>query len=82
MPWERFFERFEDICCAHGGRPHWAKAHHASPTQLAAMYPRFKDFVQLRDKVDPQGVFLNPYTKRHLKGMIGSLYDFGRFFEK
>lgn len=56
--------RFESILASHGGRPHWAKAHRALPDQLREMYPRFDDFLAVRKRVDPEGRFLNPFTRR------------------
>ncbi len=51
----------------HGGRPHWGKLHDLGAAQLALLYPRFQDFVQLRRELDPQGRFLNP----HLRQLFG-----------
>ena len=64
VPYSKLFARFESILESHGGRPHWAKAHRAGPDQLRKMYPRFDDFLELRKRVDPEGRFLNPYTRR------------------
>lgn len=50
-----------------GGRPHWGKLHsvdHASG--LRDMYPRFDDFLRVRERVDPNGVFLGAYARRLL----------------
>lgn len=51
----------------HGGRPHWGKLHDLGAAELAALYPRFKDFLALRQELDPQGRFLNP----HLRQLFG-----------
>jgi FAD-linked oxidoreductase len=48
----------------HGGRPHWGKLHDMAPAELAAAYPRWKDFHALRRELDPQGRLLNPYLRR------------------
>lgn len=43
------------------GRGHWGKLHLMDTEQLAATYPRFHDFVELRRSLDPDGVFLNDH---------------------
>ena len=48
----------------HGGRPHWGKLHDLGAAELAGLYPRFKDFQQLRRELDPQGRFLNPHLRQ------------------
>ncbi|HEX6755705.1 MAG TPA: D-arabinono-1,4-lactone oxidase [Mycobacteriales bacterium] len=48
------------------GRPHWGKRHPLSAAELAPRYPRFADAVALRDRLDPEGRFANPYTDRVL----------------
>jgi len=51
----------------HGGRPHWGKLHNLTARELAALYPRWNDFLALRQQMDPQGRMLNP----HLRSMFG-----------
>ncbi|MDM5176118.1 D-arabinono-1,4-lactone oxidase [Massilia sp. DJPM01] len=51
----------------HGGRPHWGKLHNFSSAELAALYPRWKDFQALRQQMDPHGRMLNP----HLRALFG-----------
>jgi len=50
----------------HGGRPHWGKLHDMSSTELAARYPRWRDFLAVRRELDPQGRMLTPYVARLL----------------
>jgi len=63
-----YFEAVEQICLAHGGRPHWGKLHTLSADQLRERYPRFDDFVALRDRLDPERRFGN----RHLERILGA----------
>lgn len=49
------------------GRPHWGKLHNFSSAELAALYPRWKDFQALRQQLDPRGRMLNP----HLRALFG-----------
>jgi FAD-linked oxidoreductase len=66
MPHEAFFGACEDVFGAAGGRPHWGKMHRLDAAALREIYPRFDDFVALRDQLDPTGVFANPYLNRVL----------------
>ncbi|PVY57761.1 FAD-linked oxidoreductase [Simplicispira sp. 125] len=46
------------------GRPHWGKLHDLGAAQLAALYPRWDDFLALRRELDPQGRFLNAHLRK------------------
>jgi L-gulono-1,4-lactone dehydrogenase len=59
-----YFDRAEEIMLAHGGRPHWGKLHTCGHDYLAESYPRFADFLAVREKTDPDRVFANNYTRR------------------
>ena len=50
----------------HDGRPHWGKMHTLDADRLRALYPRFDDFLAVRDRLDPARVFANPYLERVL----------------
>jgi FAD-linked oxidoreductase len=56
----------EAILRAHDGRPHWGKLHSRAADDLRPAYPRFDDFVAVRDRLDPDRVFANPYLERVL----------------
>ncbi|GAA5176305.1 D-arabinono-1,4-lactone oxidase [Pseudonocardia eucalypti] len=66
MPYRPFFDAMEDIFAAVEGRPHWGKMHRLGAEQLRTRYPRFDEFVALRDRLDPTGVFTNPYLDKVL----------------
>lgn len=59
-----YFEDAEEIMVAYDGRPHWGKLHTRDREYLASTYPRFDDFLAVREKADPQRVFGNDYTRR------------------
>lgn len=63
-----YFRAVEQIMRAYGGRPHWGKLHWLGAGDLAAVYPRFQDFADLRAELDPEGVFAN----RYLHHVLGS----------
>ncbi|WP_299773762.1 D-arabinono-1,4-lactone oxidase [uncultured Pseudoteredinibacter sp.] len=53
----------EPILRKYGGRPHWGKLNTLSGADLEKLYPRWNDFKALRQQLDPQDKFLNPYLK-------------------
>ncbi|MEJ2870007.1 D-arabinono-1,4-lactone oxidase [Actinomycetospora sp. OC33-EN08] len=60
------FARTAAVMRAHGGRPHWGTRHDFDAVDVAAAYPRFADFVRVRDDYDPDRVFANPALTRLL----------------
>ncbi|EST09688.1 D-arabinono-1,4-lactone oxidase [Kalmanozyma brasiliensis GHG001] len=69
--YRQLFAKFEMLMRHYSGRPHWAKAHSCSPTELSQLYPHWNDFLATRQRYDPDEVFVNPYVGRHLLGRIG-----------
>jgi L-gulonolactone oxidase len=66
--YETYFRAVEAIAKDVGGRPHWGKLHFRDAESLRETYPRFDEFVALRDKLDPRRVFGNDYLTRVLGG--------------
>ena len=66
MPAEPYFRAFEMVAEELGGRPHWGKLHYRDAASLRPAYPRFADFLAVRDRLDPDRVFANAYTERVL----------------
>lgn len=64
MPLEPYFSGAEAIFRNHGGRPHWGKLHTQTAETLKHLYPRWDDFQRVREQLDPEGRFLNPYLRR------------------
>jgi FAD/FMN-containing dehydrogenase len=64
MEYQPFFRDVEDILRGYDARPHWGKIHHRNSEELAGLYPRFSDFLSMRDRLDPNRVFQNDYTKQ------------------
>ena len=46
-----------------GGRPHWGKISSLSLERCNEIYPQFENFRRLRKENDPEGIFLNKWTK-------------------
>ncbi|GAA3759975.1 D-arabinono-1,4-lactone oxidase [Plantactinospora mayteni] len=66
MPAEPYFRAFERIATELGGRPHWGKLHYRDAESLRPAYPRFDDFLAVRDRLDPDRIFANSYTAQVL----------------
>jgi FAD-linked oxidoreductase len=66
MPYRQYFDAFEKIAGAVGGRPHWGKLHCLTAETLRDRYPHFEDFRRVRAETDPTAKFTNPYLDRVL----------------
>jgi L-gulonolactone oxidase len=64
--YDPYFRAVEAELRAMGGRPHWGKMHWRSRDDLRPVYPAYDDFVEVRDRVDPDRVFTNDYLDRVL----------------
>ncbi|MEU4559248.1 D-arabinono-1,4-lactone oxidase [Actinoplanes sp. NPDC023936] len=64
--YEPYFKAVESLCEPLGGRPHWGKLHYRTAANLRPAYPKFDDFVAVRDRLDPARVFTNEYLDRVL----------------
>jgi FAD/FMN-containing dehydrogenase len=71
LPFWDYFRDIEPIFRAFGGRPHWAKKHTLEAEDLRPLYPRWDRFLAVRQRLDPQGVFLSP-SLCDLLGVEGS----------
>jgi L-gulonolactone oxidase len=66
MPYKPYFRAFEQLASALEGRPHWGKLHWRTAADLRAVYPRFDAFLAVRDRLDPDRIFANAYTRQVL----------------
>ena len=66
MDHRRYFAAFEAIVAEHSGRPHWGKLHTLDAARLRPLYPRFDDFLRVREELDPGGLFRNDYLDQVL----------------
>ena len=71
MDYEPYFRAVEAIMVDYGGRPHWGKIHFQDNSTLRDLYPEFDKFVELRDRLDPTGMFSNAYLNRVLGRQSG-----------
>ncbi len=64
-----YFDMVEPIYQPLAGRPHWGKLHNLDAQVLAERYPRWRDFNELRQTLDPKGIMLNA----HLRKVFGNV---------
>jgi FAD-linked oxidoreductase len=62
MECEPFFRDVEDILREYDARPHWGKMHYRDAEELSKLYPRWDEFIALRNQLDPQRTFSNAYS--------------------
>jgi len=55
---------FDGLVAAAGGRVYLAKDSRLAPGTAAVMYPRLAEFAVVRDKADPQGIFVSDLARR------------------
>jgi FAD/FMN-containing dehydrogenase len=67
LPYQAYFSDIEPIFRAHDGRPHWAKKHSLTADALRQLYPKWDDFMSLRQQLDPDDVFLSPGMRSLLR---------------
>jgi len=65
-PHQEYFGDVEEVMVSAGGRPHWGKMHTRDAGYFARAYPRFRDFIELRDAIDPERRFGNAYLDQVL----------------
>ncbi|MDP6414011.1 MAG: D-arabinono-1,4-lactone oxidase, partial [Gammaproteobacteria bacterium] len=58
-----YFDIIEPIFWKYDGRPHWGKIHSLGHRELSQLYPRFLDFMEIRESLDPNGRMLNEHLK-------------------
>ena len=63
---KNFFHDVEKVMRRFHGRPHWGKIHNLDSMTLANLYPRWNEFTEARQALDPDGHFTNPYLERVL----------------
>jgi len=66
-PYDYLLSDIGPIYRKYGGRPHWGKLHNLGAKELAGLYPRWNDFLALRQQMDPKGRMLN----QHLRSLFG-----------
>lgn len=58
-----FLAGVEKLLANEGGRPHWGKYFNRQLYDWSACYPRWQDFLAVKNALDPQGKFSNTFTR-------------------
>jgi FAD-linked oxidoreductase len=66
MSFQAPFREVEAVMGEWGGRPHWGKRSFLSAAELAPRYPRWADFAAIRERLDPDGRFVNAWVRQSL----------------
>ena len=66
-----FYQKFWDLLAPFNFRPHWGKYlpdgnSTLGASYLAARYPKWNDWMNLRNQMDPYQLFVNDYWRGHL----------------
>lgn len=61
-----YFAAVEVILRKYEGRPHWGKIHNLDARDISSLYPEYQRFIEVRNQLDPEGVFTNDYLRRVL----------------
>lgn len=64
MEYAPYFRDVEDILKSYDARPHWGKIHFRTAEDLHGLYPQMNNFLHIRDKLDPERIFANNYTRQ------------------
>jgi FAD/FMN-containing dehydrogenase len=56
---EPLFRACEKVFLSFGGRPHWGKINYLGGGAMRAVHPKWDDWWEIRNKRDPNGIFLN-----------------------
>ena len=60
---EAVVAKIESALAPLGARPHWGKVFTARADTIATLYPRMADFLSLRERLDPEGIFVNDWLR-------------------
>ena len=63
---QQYFAEVEAHLLAHGGRPHWGKTFNTDTDFVKLYGENMEKFNGIRRQMDPQGLFLNDFTRRAL----------------
>ncbi|WKN30150.1 D-arabinono-1,4-lactone oxidase [Porifericola rhodea] len=58
--------KIESVLQAYDVRPHWGKMFTLPAKRLRALYPKFTEFMKLKEEYDPEGKFSNTFLEERL----------------
>ncbi|HAS43145.1 MAG TPA: FAD-binding oxidoreductase [Microscillaceae bacterium] len=63
MEYKPYFDAIEQIFRKYKGRPHYGKMNTLKQADFAELYPNWQKFMDIRQQMDPDKVFLNEYLQ-------------------
>lgn len=66
--YKKYFAEIEPIFWKYNGRPHWGKIHTLDAKKQQTLFPRFNDFLEIRQAMDPKNIFTNDHIN-HVLGL-------------
>ncbi|OJJ23822.1 FAD-binding oxidoreductase [marine bacterium AO1-C] len=63
MEYKSYFDAIEQIFRKYNGRPHYGKMNTLKQTDFAELYPNWQKFMDIRQQMDPDKMFLNEYLQ-------------------
>jgi FAD/FMN-containing dehydrogenase len=63
MPYNPYFEAIEAVFRQYEGRPHFGKMNTCTTQDFQKLYPHWNNFLEIRQTLDPDKVFLNTYLQ-------------------
>ncbi|MEG4836993.1 D-arabinono-1,4-lactone oxidase [Microcoleus sp. B9-D4] len=64
IPYENYFQQVDALMISLEGRPHWGKIHYQSTNHFRKLYPKWDEFLTIRNSLDPKYMFINDYLER------------------
>jgi FAD/FMN-containing dehydrogenase len=61
---KKYAEQVVEIAIANGGKVHLAKDHILSPSQFRRLYPRYRDLLKIKERLDPDELFQSGTYRR------------------
>lgn len=61
---DAFLNDYEQLMHSFKGRPHWGKEFSVEKNNFRRLYPKWDDFLMLRNDMDPDNLFINCFLKK------------------
>ena len=69
--YRQYFLTYEHLMRMYKGKPHWAKQHRMGWKEAREVFGEgMEKWLRVRERVDPDGMFVNGFIKRHLLGNV------------
>jgi D-arabinono-1,4-lactone oxidase len=70
--YREYFSAYELLMREFHGKPHWAKQHWLKAPEVRAVFgDGMQKWLAVRERVDPKGMFVNAFVRRHIIGTDG-----------